>query len=367
MPKIFISYRRIDSEIITARIYDRLIVEFGDAAVFKDVDDIPAGADFREVLHQGVNRASVVLVIIGPQWSTISYEDGSPRLHDPNDFVRIEVENALRTQNLMVVPVMVKGAQMPNPKTLPQSLQALSYRNAVQIRNDPDFNNDIRRLILRLRELDGSRKKSSKLAPWQIIGLFSLIFMVIVGCFATFFVIRPTFGSDKTLSITQYTQTMAEAMTTEAPSQTATETPRQTATERPIPTETPILATDIPYLTIKTTLNVRSGPGIVYEVIGQLNVGDKAEILAMNSSGTWYYVLYNGSRTGWISGSPDYSDLTGNTSYVQIATAPATPYPSPTLIPTATYTVTITPGTFIPFRTLIAPKSTVASQQTTCC
>ncbi len=49
-PKIFISYRRQDSADICGRtcgrIYDRLAQHFGAQAVFKDVDDIPFGADF---------------------------------------------------------------------------------------------------------------------------------------------------------------------------------------------------------------------------------------------------------------------------------------------------------------------------------
>jgi len=44
--RIFISYRRIDSEAWAGRIYDRLAPHFGDGAIFMDVDDIPAGVDF---------------------------------------------------------------------------------------------------------------------------------------------------------------------------------------------------------------------------------------------------------------------------------------------------------------------------------
>ena len=45
--KVFLSYRRADSPDVTGRIYDRLIAELGREAVFKDVDDIPLGVDFR--------------------------------------------------------------------------------------------------------------------------------------------------------------------------------------------------------------------------------------------------------------------------------------------------------------------------------
>gem|GEM_PF-1257998 len=47
MPRIFISYRRVDSHIITGRVHDWLVFAFGEKNVFKDVDDIPPGMDFR--------------------------------------------------------------------------------------------------------------------------------------------------------------------------------------------------------------------------------------------------------------------------------------------------------------------------------
>lgn len=50
MSKILISYRREDSAHVTGRIYDRLVQQFGRTAVFKDVDSIPLGIDFRTYL-----------------------------------------------------------------------------------------------------------------------------------------------------------------------------------------------------------------------------------------------------------------------------------------------------------------------------
>jgi len=47
MPKIAISYRRADSEAMTGRIFDRLIAHYGKEAIFRDIDDIPPGIDFR--------------------------------------------------------------------------------------------------------------------------------------------------------------------------------------------------------------------------------------------------------------------------------------------------------------------------------
>ena len=68
MPSIFISYRRSDSIDVTGRIYDRLAANFGKDAIFKDVDNIPLGADFREYLKDTLNQCGVVLAVIGPTW-----------------------------------------------------------------------------------------------------------------------------------------------------------------------------------------------------------------------------------------------------------------------------------------------------------
>ena len=45
--QIFISYRRDDAAYVTGHINDLLRKEFGEAAVFTDVDNIALGVDFR--------------------------------------------------------------------------------------------------------------------------------------------------------------------------------------------------------------------------------------------------------------------------------------------------------------------------------
>ena len=46
--RVFVSYRRDDSADITGRIHDRLSAHFGSCGVFRDVDSISVGRDFRE-------------------------------------------------------------------------------------------------------------------------------------------------------------------------------------------------------------------------------------------------------------------------------------------------------------------------------
>jgi len=142
---LFISYRRQDSADITGRIYDRLVLRFGKKAVFMDVDSIPFGIDFRVHIREQLGLCCAVIVIIGNNWF-IADEKGQPRLNDPRDHLRIEVETAL-TRNIPVIPVLVQGATIPHEEKLPSSLSSLSYRSGTPVRPDPDFHHDLDRLI----------------------------------------------------------------------------------------------------------------------------------------------------------------------------------------------------------------------------
>ena len=154
MEHIFISYRREDSADVTGRIYDSLKSHFGAQAIFKDVDRIPFGVDFRNYLDGRLDQCRAVLVVIGRHWLDASNERGVQRLSDPADFVRVEIETAL-ARNIPVIPLLVHGTEMPQFDELPEGLRDLSFRNAIPVRRDPDFHNDMARLINGLkRQLD---------------------------------------------------------------------------------------------------------------------------------------------------------------------------------------------------------------------
>jgi len=152
MPGIFISYRRSDNPDAVGRIYDRLVSEFGKARVFKDVDSIPLGQDFRGHLNDVVGACSAVLAVIGPRWTDARNAAGQRRLDDIDDFVRIELEAAL-ARNVPVVPVLVGHATMPGTADLPVSLASMVYRQAIEVRPDPDFHHDSTRLVAALRRI----------------------------------------------------------------------------------------------------------------------------------------------------------------------------------------------------------------------
>jgi formylglycine-generating enzyme required for sulfatase activity len=144
---IFIGYRRTDTGGDAGRIFDRLEGKFGQGRVFKDVDSIPRGVKFRDYVPTIIVQCSVFLALIGPGWIHAQDEDGRRRLDDEEDLVRIEIETALRTPGVQVIPVLVAGASMPKRADLPLSLHPIADINAAQMRRDPDFNVDIGRLI----------------------------------------------------------------------------------------------------------------------------------------------------------------------------------------------------------------------------
>jgi formylglycine-generating enzyme required for sulfatase activity len=151
MTKIFISYRREDSVDVTGRICDRLVQRFGKQYVFKDVDSIQLGIDFRKRLVDVVSRCEVLLAVIGRQWLTVTNAGGWRRLDDPEDFVRIEIETALQ-RKIPVIPVLVQNTGMPPETALPAGLKELAFRHAITVHPDPDFHHDVDRLIDQLNQ-----------------------------------------------------------------------------------------------------------------------------------------------------------------------------------------------------------------------
>ena len=165
---IFISYRRSDSQDVTGRIYDRLNGHFDNELIFRDVDSIPYGDDFQEKLTQSVGGCQVLVAVIGPTWLNVLQE----RLQRPDtDWVRTEIAIALQ-RNIPVIPLLVGGASIPGGDKLPNDLKSLAKRNATQARPDPDFHNDMERLIQRLEEIVS--QPTQPLSPLQQVKLAAL-------------------------------------------------------------------------------------------------------------------------------------------------------------------------------------------------
>src|SRR4029079_9095088 len=143
---VFISYRRSDAAFPAGWLYEQLTNHFGNEHVFKDIDSIRTGDDFVEVITNALRSCYTVLVLIGPAWLS-PMDDSSRRSIDaPDDFVRTEIEIALKNSGVRIIPVLVLGAKMPGPNDLPVSIAALARRNAIEITPN-HFSSDLRRLI----------------------------------------------------------------------------------------------------------------------------------------------------------------------------------------------------------------------------
>ena len=161
---IAISYRRQDSSPVAGRLYDRLQAEFGKGSVFMDFDSIPYGVDFREHIKQTLQRAKVVVAIIGPEWSGAGKDLTNRRIDDPTDFVRLEVASALEN-GIPIIPVLVNNTPMPDAKSLPPELEGLAFRNGLALDTGIDFHHHADRLIAGIhRVVDPPKEETAAVA-----------------------------------------------------------------------------------------------------------------------------------------------------------------------------------------------------------
>ncbi|MCG3209859.1 MAG: hypothetical protein FOGNACKC_03486 [Anaerolineae bacterium] len=66
-----------------------------------------------------------------------------------------------------------------------------------------------------------------------------------------------------------------------------------------------------PTLTSLVALNVRSGPGLEYSVVGKLAAGQSTGITGQNPDGSWWQIEYplDSGQQGWVSADPQYSTV----------------------------------------------------------
>jgi TIR domain len=184
---VFICYRREDAPATTGRIYDHLVQSFGTGSVFKDVDSIPVGTDFPSHIQRILRQATAQVIVIGPRWLDIRDETGRPRLQNPGDFVRQEIETGLAS-GIPVIPVLVEGATMPPAQVLPPSLAPLTRLQAVNIRFDPDFTTDARRLITAIERVDSTARRAASRTRgrgWVFGGLLVALAVLLIALVTT--------------------------------------------------------------------------------------------------------------------------------------------------------------------------------------
>jgi hypothetical protein len=177
MPRVFISYRREDSIAYAGRIFDRLVSEFGVKNVFMDIDTLEPGVDFVEELQRTVQSCDVLLAILGMQWLTAKDEDGRLRLSNPEDFVVLEIGEALKKPTIRVIPILVGGARMPRSMELPEQLDDLARKHAVTL-PDSGFHQVLGHLIQSIGRTEQERlQREPPLRPLPTVGVAAVAFL----------------------------------------------------------------------------------------------------------------------------------------------------------------------------------------------
>lgn len=155
--KIFISYRREDTSGESGRLKDKLEQVFGSENIFYDVETLEAGLNFDESISNALNESKVLLAMIGPHWLRVTDSKGEKRISKPDDWVRKEIAEALK-RNLRVIPVLVNGADMPDPNELPDDLKQLTLRHAQEL-SSSRWNYDVGELIKVLEKIIPKKPK----------------------------------------------------------------------------------------------------------------------------------------------------------------------------------------------------------------
>jgi SIR2-like domain/TIR domain len=160
--KVFLNYRREDTQDIAWSIYMKLEPRFGAENVFFDHDSLRPGMQWFDEIKSHLADSGAVLVLIGPQWAS-SLITRLQRGGD--DYVVKEIDLALRSgPRVTVIPVLANQAELPDSRDLPPCLRSLLHRQAERLR-PTNLSEDIDHLIERLEEIRDSGVRESADQP----------------------------------------------------------------------------------------------------------------------------------------------------------------------------------------------------------
>lgn len=172
MFQIFISYRRIDTLYEVEGIAAFIREWFGPGYDFIDKDRLQAGEHYPQALMDRIESSKIVLAVIGPDW-TGQRDDGSYRILDHTDWIRIEMEKACDLfPRVRLIPVYVRGAEPIDQTSLPpelseiDALKTLSGINGVVIRELSSNDSGVIDLHDKLREL-WNAASANDAGPWK--------------------------------------------------------------------------------------------------------------------------------------------------------------------------------------------------------
>lgn len=128
-PRIFLNYRRNDSEAYAGRLHESLSSVFGADEVFMDQFSIRPGEIYPWVIQQAAAHCDVMVTIIGRKWLT---DENAKKLQSESDFLHREVVAAL-DRGTQIIPILVERAEVPDPQRLPYDMRRLSERQMLEL------------------------------------------------------------------------------------------------------------------------------------------------------------------------------------------------------------------------------------------
>lgn len=148
MTSVFICYRREESGAEASLLREAVNREFGEGAAAMD-RALRAGAVWADELKAGIEGADTVLAVIGPDWLRAGSDEwGQRRIDQEEDWVRQELTLALNMRK-QIVPVLVRGGNLPPRDVLPPDLQDLVGRQAIELRRDY-WDHDVQLLLAQI-------------------------------------------------------------------------------------------------------------------------------------------------------------------------------------------------------------------------
>jgi SIR2-like protein/TIR domain-containing protein len=134
--RVFISYRRSDTQAASRQLAEALKLRFGPDEVFFDTRDIAAGVEWKNDTIRRVQESDVVLAVIGPYWAVTAEHRARRAVLDGSDqdVVRLELETAF-SHGALVIPVLVDDAEMPARDSLLRPFRPLADVQAQTLRH----------------------------------------------------------------------------------------------------------------------------------------------------------------------------------------------------------------------------------------
>lgn len=143
-PVVFLSYRRDGDSYVVGRVVERLAHEFGDRSVFRDISSISVGGAWRNAIDDAVTGCAATIIMVNQDWREVLDRRETT---GEGDVLREEVVAALSSGNA-VLPVALRGVDVERQvKDLPADLSGLAGLQWQPLRDDPDFESDMERIV----------------------------------------------------------------------------------------------------------------------------------------------------------------------------------------------------------------------------